>query len=180
MKHKLLKLWLIVLMSMVASATSNLSAQTWTEPVEPTEASDPVSGKLYRVKNVEADMCIGNGQVFFSWNTTACLVEDNPITWTMEYDDTKAGWTFKGYDGEWPGQYLFITNLGIEGFSMHVDTKTDPHRYYEIIKQESGIYRIRCVASDDTYGESIENWDNRFWGFKKLIYQFWKILQRLM
>ncbi|MBO4612337.1 MAG: hypothetical protein J5671_04110 [Bacteroidaceae bacterium] len=140
-------------------------AQTWTEPVEPTEGSDPVSGQLYRVKNVAAEMYIGNGSVFFGWNTTACLVENSAITWTMTYDEAKAGWTFAGYDGGWPGQYLFISGNGIPGYAMHVDNPTDPHRYYEIIKQESGNYRVRCVASDDTYGEGIENWENRFWGW---------------
>ncbi len=139
-------------------------AQTWTEPVEPTDPSVPVSGQLYRVKNVAADMYVGHGATWFGWNTTACLVENSPITWTMTYDEAKAGWTFAGYDDNWPGQFLFISGNGIDGFAMHVDNPTDPHRYFELIPQGDETYRVRCVASDDTYGENIENWADRFWG----------------
>lgn len=157
---------LLTLFSMAFIAIASF-AQSWTEPEIPTEGSAPVSGQLYRVKNVEADMCIGNGQTFFGWNTTACLVENSPITWTMEYDEAKAGWTFKGYDGGWPNQYLFISGNGIEGYAMHVDNPTDPHRYYELLDQGDGTYRVRCVAGDDTYGEIIDNWAGRFWGWNK-------------
>lgn len=155
---------LLTLLSVAFVAISSF-AQSWTEPEVPTTASDPVSGHLYRVKNVESGWFVAGGQSFFTWKTTAILVEENPITFTMDFDEAKKGWSFKGYDGSWPNSYLFISGNGIDGYAMHVDNPTDPHRYFEIIKQDNGYYRVRCLASDDTYGDVIENYDNRFWGW---------------
>lgn len=133
--------------------------------VEPGESTDLVSGHVYQIKNVEADMYIGAGQSFFMWSTTAVLTEDSPLYFTAEYDLENAGWTFKGYDGNWPNKYLATTGNGIEGFAMHVDLNSPQNGYYELIKQDNGYYRVRCVASNDTYGEVIDNWENRFWGW---------------
>ncbi|MBR1788340.1 MAG: hypothetical protein IJ762_04000 [Bacteroidaceae bacterium] len=152
---------------------STASAQSWTEPTVPTEGSDPVSGHIYRVKNTEEGLYLAYGTVWFGWNTTAMMVDpeaQDPLSFTLteEFDEenNSLGWTFKNYDGPWPNQYVFVSGNDIAGFAMHVDNPTDPHRYFELLKQENGNYHIRVAAQVDTYGQSaLEDWADRCWGW---------------
>ena len=159
------------LLLLCCSITSN--AQSWTEPAVPTEGSDPISGRVYRVKNTEEGLYLAYGTVWFGWNTTAMLVDPeamDPLSFTLteEFDEenNSLGWTFKNYDGPWPDRYVFVSGNGIDGFAMHVDNATDVHRYFELLKQENGNYHIRVAAQVDTYGESsVEDWAEKCWGW---------------
>ena len=158
---------------MMLLAAVGMNAQSWAEPEIPTEGSEPTSGRVYRVKNVEEGLCLGYGTVWFGWNTTAMLVDpeaQDPLSFTLteEFDAEGAslGWTFKNFDGPWPNQYVFVSGNGIEGFAMHVDNPTDVHRYFELLKQENGNYHIRVAAQVDTYGQSaVEDWESKCWGW---------------
>ena len=71
---------------------STASAQSWTEPAVPTEGSDPISGRVYRVKNTEEGLYLAYGTVWFGWNTTAMLVDPeamDPLSFTLteEFDE---------------------------------------------------------------------------------------------
>ena len=190
------------LLSLVALAfvAIGISAQTWDIPEVPepaTVGSDPVSGHIYHVRHVQAsaaftqqlreeegdetlnvDAFIGGGQVWFTWSTTAMLTgayeEDSAIGFTLTEEEN--GWTFKGYDGLWPNNYLFVSGNNGQGalsadsesvgYAMHVDNPTDVHRYFELVKQESGYYRIRVAANDEGYGETaVTNWENKYLGW---------------
>ena len=178
------------LLSLVAMAfvAIGICAQTWTAPELPepaTIASDPVSGHAYRIKHVKAseyfsevlseelgteenvDACIAGGQIWFSWSTTAKLSYDEyeMIAFTMT-QDTEGTWTMKGYDGNWPGKFLFISGNNIDGFAMHVDGANPTN--FEVIKQENGYYHIRAAANDATYGqEKVEDWANKCMTWRK-------------
>ena len=194
MRKKLLSLVALAFMAI------GISAQTWDVPEMPepaTVASDPVSGHIYHVRHVQAsaaftqqlreeegdetlnvDAFIGGGQVWFNWSTTAMLTgayeEDSAIGFTLTEEEN--GWTFKGYDGLWPNNYLFVSGNNGQGglsndfesvgYAMHVDNPTDVHRYFELVKQESGYYRIRVAANDEVYGEgAVTNWENKYLGW---------------
>ncbi len=167
MRKKLLSL---VAMAFVAIAAI---AQSWQAPVRPAlpEGTDPVSGEVYRVLNVEAGQFLAGGKSFFSWSTTAVLSDyENSIQFTLthEFDEELGddlGWTFKCFDGTWPNCYVFISGNGIEGNAMHVDNATDVHRYFELLKQSDGYYHIRTSELDDTYGSIMENWASLYWGW---------------
>ena len=148
-------------------------AQSWQAPVRPAlpEGTDPVSGEVYRVLNVEAGQFLAGGKSFFDWSTTAVLSDyENSIQFTLthEFDEELGddlGWTFKCFDGTWPNDYVFISGNGIEGNAMHVDNATDVHRYFELLKQSDGYYHIRTSELDDTYGSIMENWASLYWGW---------------
>jgi len=127
---------------------------------------------------LNVDAFIGGGQVWFTWSTTAKLTgayeEDSAIGFTLTEEEN--GWTFKGYDGHWPNNYLFVSGNNGQGglsadsesvgYAMHVDNATDVHRYFELVKQESGYYRIRIAANDEVYGETaVTNWENKYLGW---------------
>ena len=166
---------LLILLGMALVAMTSF-AQTWTEPEVPTVGSDPVSGHFYRVQNVESGLFLSGGQSFFDWNTTAILSE-NPITYTVTYDDTKKGWNFICKDGNWVGKSLFISGFGntrIRGKEseesvgvgeMHTDGAA-PGTYFAFEKQENEYYYIHAAATDGIYGDEMEDYDQRFWGWE--------------
>lgn len=167
MKNRLLSLFAMALVAI------GMNAQTWAEPTAPTEASDPISGHVYQVMNAESNFALAGGTTWFSWNTTAMLIDPEagePIRFTLEenFDEegNSLGWTMKGYDGTWPNNYVFVSGNDIEGFAMHVDNPTDVHRYFELLKQENGFYHIRVAAADATFGEAaVDGWADKCWGW---------------
>ncbi|MBQ7683733.1 MAG: DUF5013 domain-containing protein [Bacteroidaceae bacterium] len=191
MRNRLLTMFAMALVAIGINAQD----LEWAEPVQPDRAtvapSDPVSGHIYEIRNVESQRYVAGTQVWFGWNTTAALVDPEelePIRFTAteeitettdpetnETVETSKGWTFKGYDGSWPNNYIFVSGNGGQGslpndpdnvgFAMHVDNPTDVHRYFELVKQEDGKYRIRVAADDATYGSVLEGWEGRFWGW---------------
>ena len=144
-----------------------INAQTWTAPTQPgtdTPGTDPVSGRLYQVKNAEAGMFLAGGSSWYSWATSTVLVDpalEDALTFTLT--ETEDGWTFARTTD---GKYTFISG-GYNGKGeMHVDMASQGHNYFELIKQDNGKYRIRAVASDNTYGSTMEGYEEKFWGWE--------------
>ena len=158
---------------MLLFVAAGMSAQTWTAPEPPTEGSDPVSGHIYQVKNVEADMFLAGGTSWYSWATSTVLVDDNgePLSFTLKenFDEEGAflGWTFARTTD---GKFTFLSGTdpaGQKGLGeMHVDMGNQGHNYFELLKQTNGYYHIRAVASDDTYGATMEGYDVKCWGWE--------------
>lgn len=142
----------------------------WTEPVEPTTASDPVSGHAYRVKNVEAEMFLAGGSSWYTWATSAILVDaeaSEPLTFTLtetfDEEGTSTGWTFARTTD---GKFTFISGAKDGKGEMHVDMASQGHNYFELLKQENGNYHIRAVASDEAYGSAMEGYEEKCWGWE--------------
>ena len=162
------------------------NAQTWTAPELPTEASDPVSGRQYRVRNVESGYFLAGGVAWYSWDTSTILAdlanvdEDGnlvvePLTFTLEenFDENEnsLGWTFARTTD---GKYTFISGANPSGAEagsgeMHVDMGSQGHNFFEIVKQENGHYHIRIVENDTEYGSAkVADWADRCWGWQGL------------
>ena len=169
MKHKYLTILLAMLMSMAGVAGQ---AQTWTAPEVPTTASDPVSGHLYRVKNVESGLFLAGGSSWYDWATSTVLVDPEitePLTFRLENTGSNS-WTFARQPD---GKFTFISGATPEraeagSGEMHVDMNgRQGHQYFELLKQNNGYYHIRVVEKDDTYGSAkVEDWADRCWGWQ--------------
>ena len=166
MKNKLLSLFALLFV------TAGVNAQSWTEPKAPSEGSDPVSGTVYRVENVDAGQFLSGGSSWYSWATSTVLVnamEEEPLAFTLT--QTANGWTFARTTDS---KYTFISGAhptgegGLkDGYGeMHVDMGSQGHNYFELLKQDNGCYHIRAVASDDTYGATMEDYDVKCWGWE--------------
>lgn len=166
MKNRLLPLFAM------AFVAAGANAQTWTEPVEPTTGSELVSGHKYKIKNVEAGNCLAGGSSWYSWATSTILTEQEAAeTFKLVYneneDPIKTGWTIARPDG----RFTFISGAnpaGLEGLGeMHVDMAEQGHNYFDFVKQPNGYYRIRAIAADDTYGEGMDDYNNKWWGWER-------------
>ena len=153
-------------MAMVLVAVG-LNAQTWTAPELPTAdtpASDPVSGRLYQVRNVEAGMFLAGGASWYSWATSTVLVDPalvDALIFTLT--ETEKGWTFARTTD---GKFTFISGTYNGKGEMHVDMASQGHNYFEIIKQDNGKYHIRAVADDANYGSTMEGYEEKCWGWE--------------
>lgn len=162
MRKKLLSLFALAFIAM------GTFAQSWTAPVRPTppEGADPVSGEVYRLMNVEAGQFVAGGSSWYTWATSTVLVSDPAAalqyTMTEEFEGSESiGWTFARPDG----QFTFVSGSYNGLGEMHVDNPTNPHRYYELLKQPNGYYHIRVAELDDTYGSFMEGWADKCWGW---------------
>ena len=166
------------LLSLVALAfvAIGISAQTWTAPEKPSfeyEGLDPVSGGVYRVLNVESGQFLAGGQVWHSWSTSTALTSvDKALQFTLtQYtenlmEDEDPYWTFARTTD---GKFTFISAASVAGHEgwgeMHVDMNNQGHQYFELLKQENGTYHIRAQRYDSDYGEGMEGWEQKCWGW---------------
>lgn len=148
----------LLLAAMAAIFTTGVSAQSWTEPW--TTGDDPVSGTKYKIMNVGAGQFLDGGASWYSWATSTALTSTGL---EMTLTDTGSGWTIQRPDGG----YTFISGAYSGKGEMHVDGGTNKaSRFFEFVKQPSGYYHIRAVASDATYGSTMADYDSKCWGWE--------------
>ena len=154
-------------------SAAHVSAQTWTAP-EVGGSSDPVSGQVYQVRNVESGWFLAGGTSWYSWNTSTVLVDPSvatPLSFTLteEIDNfgNSLGWTFARTTD---GRHTFISApspQGLEGYGeMHVDMNSQGHDHFELLPQGNGNYYIRAVESDELYGSSMDGYYEKYWGWQ--------------
>ena len=126
-----------------------------------------VSGNQYQVKNVESGMFLAGGTSWYSWATSAVLVDPSqstPLTFTLTQDSNNGGWAFARTSDN---LHTFISGSMDGKGEMHVDmSRNQGHDYFEIIKQPNGYFHIRAVATDDTYGDNMEGYTDKCWGWE--------------
>lgn len=136
-----------------------MRAQTWTAPE--ILGSDPVSGNVYKVKNVESGLFLTGAATWYSWATSTALTSsDKSLSFTLT--QTAQGWTLQRTSDN---KYTFISGSYYGKGEMHVDMGSQGHQYFEFIKQSNGYYHIRAVASDADYGATMEGYDDKCWGW---------------
>ena len=65
----------------------------WVAPSAPS-AADPVSGGVYKIRNVGAGQYLSGGSAWFGWATSAVLADVNSaLEWTITGSET-GGYTF--------------------------------------------------------------------------------------
>ena len=156
MRRNLLSLFVLLLVAIGANA------QTWTKPVA--QGSDPVSGKVYQVMNVESGWFLAGGSAWYSWTTSTVLVNpqvSTPLSFTL--NETATGWTLARTSDS---KFTFISGAYEGKGEMHVDMGSQGHNFFEFIKQDNGFYHIRAVESDDAYGSVMEGWEEKCWGWE--------------
>lgn len=156
----------------MAFVAGTASAQ-WVAPEDPAVSgaagSEVVSGHVYKLRNVaatqansETGLFFTGAAVWYSWSTSTALAEADqalPLTVTL----TETGWTFARPDGK----FTFISGDRDGLGEMHVDMGSQGHNYFDIVRQENGLYRIRAVESDANYGASMPGYENKWWGWEK-------------
>ena len=158
MRNKLLSL---IAMALVALG---INAQTWTKPE--IETTEPVSGGVFMLMNVEAEQFLSGGSSWYGWATSTVLVDavkTTPLSFTLTEDSEIGGWTFARTTD---GKFTFISGDYDGRGEMHVDMGTQGHNYFEILKQDNGYYHIRAIAADDSYGADVlDDYENKCWGW---------------
>jgi len=120
-------------------------------------------------------MFLAGGTSWYSWATSTVLVDpevNEPLTFTLtnttDEEGNPTGWTFARISDD---KFTFISGANPSGAEagsgeMHVDMASQGHNYFELLKQESGYYHIRAVASDANYGSTMEGYDEKCWGWQ--------------
>ncbi len=133
---KKFKLFLAACAAMVSLGVQ--AGSDWVAPSAPS-AADPVSGGVYKIRNVGAGQYLSGGSAWFSWATSAVLANVNSaLEWTVTGSDA-AGYTLACNQGG--NNKLFTSGNGIAGEAMHVDGANAGTYFFE--KQANGTYYIR-------------------------------------
>lgn len=158
MRNKLLSL---IAMALVAIG---VNAQSWTKPE--IETSEPVSGGVFMLMNVEAGQFLAGGSSWYSWATSTVLVDAataTPLSFTLTEDTELQGWTFARTTD---GKFTFISGDYDGRGEMHVDMASQGHQYFELLKQDNGYYHIRAIAADQLYGADVlDGYEDKCWGW---------------
>ncbi len=156
------------LLTLTAACALSLAAtaQTWTAPELPSEASTLVSGNSYQIRNAASSMenyyLAGSSTWYSGWSTSLALIDrttNDVITYVVE--ETADGWTLKN---EATSKYTFVSGLieaeegtTLEAYNglgeLHVDMGEQGHQYFSITSSGTNTYRIQIAESDTTYGE---------------------------
>lgn len=163
---------LSALMGIFLSVTSAWAQ--WTAPEMPnanTPGSEVISGHVYKIKNVESEWFLSGGQSWYTWYTSAILTDfDSALSFTLTNIHDQLGnsmWTFARTTD---GKNTFISGdspKGLAGYGeMHVDRQSQGHNYFDIVEQENGFYRIRATSIDANYGEAMDGYYEKWWGWE--------------
>ncbi len=134
---KRIKFLLVAFAAMVGLTAQ--AGEGWTAPEAP-NASDPVSGQTYKIRNVETGQYLSGGSAWFSWSTSAILADVNSaLEWTISGSEA-AGYTLScNRSGN---NKLFTSGNNNPEQCMHVDGGSATTYFFE--KQTTtGYYRIR-------------------------------------
>jgi len=141
---KKIKLLLAAMAAMVSLGVQ--AGSDWVAPSAPA-ATDPVSGGVYKIRNVGAGQYLSGGQAWYGWSTSAVLKDVNAAyEWTLT-GSAEAGYTLAcNISGN---NKLFTSGNEEAEQAMHVDGGSATTYFLE--KQESGYYRIRQKDIEGKY-----------------------------